>query len=146
MFIGQFVHTLDDKSRIALPAKFRTRLEDGVVMTAGTDGQMLIYPRDEFEKLAEKVNGLPLMGPEAATLRRMIFVNAADAVPDKQGRVVVPEPLLLHMGITDESTREAVIVGVGKFIEVWSTEAWQRAREEVAAAAAQKQAWANLGI
>ena len=146
MFIGQFVHTLDDKSRIALPAKFRPRLEDGVVMTAGTDGQMLVYPRDEFEKLAEKVNGLPLMGPEAATLRRMIFVNAADAVPDKQGRVIVPELLLLHVGITGEAGREAVIVGVGKFIEVWNPVAWQRAREEVTATAAQKQVWANLGI
>ena len=142
MFIGQFTHSLDDKSRIALPAKFRARLDDGVVITAGRDRQLLIYPREGFEVLAGKVNELPLMGPDAETLRRMIFMSAVDAVPDKQGRVIIGPDLLQHAGIE----REAVLVGVGQFIEVWHPAEWQRAKAEVASAAAQKEVWARLGI
>jgi MraZ protein len=142
MFLGEFKHTLDDKSRITLPAKFRLRLASGIVMTAGMDRYVLVYPQDEFERLAERVDALPLTGREAATLRRSLYANASDAVPDKQGRVVMPESLREHAGIGTE----VVIAGVGRFIEVWSPEEWQRARTEVREDAAQQEIWAKLGI
>ncbi|BCX05174.1 MAG: transcriptional regulator MraZ [Candidatus Roseilinea sp.] len=142
MFLGEFTHTLDEKSRLTLPAKFRTRLADGVVMTTGADKCLLIYPLDEFKLLFERVSALPMMGREAATLRRMLYSNAHDAVPDKQNRVVIPQPLREYAEITNE----AVVVGVGKFIEVWNPREWQRALEEVQAHAARKDVWASLGI
>ncbi|MCL4504702.1 MAG: division/cell wall cluster transcriptional repressor MraZ [Chloroflexi bacterium] len=142
MFLGEFRHSLDDKSRITLPAKFRSELQQGVVMTAGMDHYVLIYPRAEFELLAEKVNHLPLTGRDAATLRRLLFVNANDAIPDKQGRIIVPELLRQYASIS----ADVVIVGVGKFIEMWSPEEWQRARSEIAEHAAQESIWAKLGI
>jgi MraZ protein len=127
MFIGQFNHTLDDKSRITLPAKFRAQLESGIVMTAGTEKHILVYPQSEFDALASRVSELPQFGPEAATLRRLVFVNAADAIPDRQGRVILPDLLKAHSQIDGE----AVVVGVGKFIEIWSPELWQQARAQV---------------
>ncbi|MCS7056219.1 MAG: division/cell wall cluster transcriptional repressor MraZ [Thermoflexales bacterium] len=142
MFLGEFTHTLDEKSRLTLPAKFRARLADGVVMTTGADKCLLIYPLDEFKLLFERVSALPVMGREAATLRRMLYSNAHDAVPDKQNRVVIPQALREYAEITNE----AVIVGVGKFIEVWNPREWQRALEEVQAHAARKDVWASLGI
>lgn len=142
MFLGEFNHTLDEKSRLTLPAKFRARLADGVVMTAGTEMCLLVYPLDEFKQLFEKVSALPVMGKEAATLRRMLFTNASDAVPDKQNRVVIPQPLREYAEITNE----VVVVGVGKFVEIWNPKEWQRAREEVQQHAAQRDVWANLGI
>ncbi|MCS6846353.1 MAG: division/cell wall cluster transcriptional repressor MraZ [Anaerolineae bacterium] len=142
MFLGEFTHTLDEKSRLTLPAKFRARLADGVVMTTGADKCLLIYPLDEFKLLFERVSALPVMGREAATLRRMLYSNAHDAVPDRQNRVVIPQPLREYAEITNE----AVIVGVGKFIEVWNPREWQRALEEVQAHAARKDVWASLGI
>jgi MraZ protein len=142
MFLGEFRHTLDDKSRITLPARYRTRLAEGIVMTAGMERYILVYPQDEFEVLAERVNALPLTGRDAATLRRLLFVNGSDAVPDKQGRVVVPEALREHAGIESE----VVVIGVGKFIEIWSPEEWQRARAEIQDHAAQESIWAKLGI
>jgi MraZ protein len=142
MFIGHFTHTLDDKSRIALPAKFRTRLEEGVVMTTGRDKQILIFSREEFDKFATKVDELPILGMDVDSLRRFVFGNAVEAVPDKQGRVIISAVLLAHAAIE----REAVLVGVGKFIEMWNPEEWQRAKDEVAGASAQKQVWAQLGI
>ncbi|GIV85179.1 MAG: division/cell wall cluster transcriptional repressor MraZ [Candidatus Roseilinea sp.] len=142
MFLGEFTHSLDEKSRLTLPAKFRARLADGLVMTTGTDKCLLIYPLDEFKLLFERVSALPVMGREAATLRRMLYSNAHDAVPDKQNRVVIPQPLREYAEITNE----AVVVGVGKFIEVWNPREWQRALEEVRAHASQKEMWAGLGI
>ena len=136
------MHTLDDKSRIALPAKFRTRLEEGVVMTTGRDKQILVFSREEFDKFATKLDELPILGVDVDSLRRFVFGNAAEAVPDKQGRVIVSDVLLAHAGIE----REAVLVGVGKFIEMWNPEEWQRAKDEVAATSAQKQVWAQLGV
>lgn len=142
MFLGEFTHTLDEKSRLTLPAKFRARLADGVVMTTGADKCLLIYPLDEFKLLFERVSALPVMGREAATLRRMLYSNAHDAMPDKQNRVVIPQPLREYAEITNE----AVVVGVGKFIEVWNPREWQRALEEVQAHASRKDVWASLGI
>jgi MraZ protein len=142
MFLGEFKHTLDEKSRITLPAKFRSRLAPGIVMTAGMERYVLVYPQDEFEKLAEQVNALPLTGKDSATLRRLLFVNANDAVPDKQGRVVMPEALREYAGIGTD----VVIIGVGKFVEIWNPEEWQRARSEIQEHAAQENIWAKLGI
>ena len=142
MFIGQFSHTLDDKNRLALPARFRLGLERGVAMTAGTDKYVLVYGLPEFEKLAERVDALQLIGQEAATLRRLLYVNAAVSEMDKQGRVLVPEHLRLHSDIQ----KEVVIVGVGKFIEMWSPKNWEQAKAEVQDAATQKHIWAKLGI
>jgi MraZ protein len=142
MFLGEFAHTLDEKSRLALPAKFRARLTEGVVMTAGTDHCLQVYPLDEFKLLFERVSALPVMGKEAASLRRMLYSMAHDAVPDKQNRVVIPQPLREYAGITNE----VVVVGVGKFVEIWNPREWERAQEEVREHAAQKDVWAQLGI
>jgi MraZ protein len=142
MFLGEFAHTLDEKSRLTLPARFRTRLAEGVVMTTGTERCLLVYPMDEFKVLFDKVSALPMIGREAATLRRMIFTNAHDAMPDKQNRVVVPQPLREYAGIANE----VVVVGVGKWIEIWNPKEWQRAQEEVREHATRGEAWAQLGI
>jgi MraZ protein len=142
MFIGQYSHTLDDKNRLALPARFRADLERGVALTAGTGKNLLAYPLPEFEKLAEKVDALQLIGQEAETLRRLLFVNAAMGEMDKQGRVLLPEHLRAHA----EIEKEAVVVGVGKFIEIWNPANWVQAKAEVQEAATQKHVWARLGI
>lgn len=142
MFIGQYSHTLDDKNRLALPARFRADLERGVALTAGTGKNLLVYPLPEFEKLAEKVDALQLIGQEAETLRRLLFVNAAMSELDKQGRVLLPEHLRAHA----EIEKEVVVVGVGKFIEIWNPANWAQAKAEVQEAATQKHVWARLGI
>jgi MraZ protein len=88
------------------------------------------------------VSALPILHKEVASLRRMLFSNAHDAVPDKQNRVVIPQPLREFAEITNE----VVLVGVGKFIEVWTPREWQRARQEVREHAAQGDVWSRLGI
>ncbi len=142
MFLGEFRHILDEKSRITLPAKFRAQLATGIVMTAGVDHHILIYPQDEFERLAERVNALPLTEYDAAMLRRLLFVNASDAKLDKQGRVILPENLRAHA----EISTDVVIVGVGKFIEMWNPEQWMQTRSQIQEQVAKDNIWAKLGI
>lgn len=142
MFLGEFAHTLDEKSRLALPAKFRARLVDGVVLTAAAEKCLLIYPADEFKLLFERVSALPVLDRDSAGLRRMLFSNAHDAVPDKQNRVVIPQPLREFAEITNE----VVLVGVGKFIEVWTPRAWASEKQAVRDQASRGEVWGRLGI
>ncbi len=142
MFLGQYRHLLDDKARVTLPAKFRPQFAEGLVMTAGIERCIWVYPADEFAKLAERISALPLTGQEAAAFRRLIYGNAYDASLDKQGRVVVPEKLRRHASIQDE----VVVTGVGRFVEVWSPIEWERAQEAIQARGAPERVWAELGI
>jgi MraZ protein len=142
MFLGKFEHTLDDKGRLTMPARFRTLLADGLVIMSSTERCLLIYPTVEFQKLFDRVSALPTIDPQAAILRRMLFMNASDAVPDKQNRVVVPQPLRDYAGIADD----AVLVGVGRWVEVWSPDAWAIQQAEIAKQLANGQGLSNLGV
>ncbi len=142
MFLGQYRHSLDDKARVTLPAKFRSQFGEGLVMTAGTEPCIWVYPAEEFGKLAERINALPLTGQEAAAFRRLIFGNAYDASLDKQGRVVVPEKLRRHANIEDE----VVVTGVGRFVEIWSPAEWEKAQSALQSDGAPAKWWGELGI
>jgi MraZ protein len=87
MFLGEFSHTIDDKGRITIPAKFRGKLAAGLVITKGIDPCLWLYPVDRWDVLAKEVAALPLTNPKAREFRRQVFGGAADSVPDKQGRI-----------------------------------------------------------
>jgi MraZ protein len=120
VFLGRYSHTVDDKGRLAVPARFRDQLADGVVVTRGFDGCLLVYPAATWAPLAEKVSALSIGDPDVRLLRRMLFANAVDMQLDKQGRMLVPAELRTQAGIE----RDAVVVGMHTFIEVWSPEGW----------------------
>jgi MraZ protein len=127
VFLGRHSHNLDDKGRLALPAKFREELGDGVVLTRGFDQCLLVYPIAAWTPLAERVSALSISDPDVRVLRRMLFANATDAQLDRQGRVLVPADLRGHAGIE----REAIVVGMHTFIEIWSPEGWAAQSEVV---------------
>lgn len=120
MFLGRHTHNLDVKGRLALPARFRETLTDGVVVTRGFDTCLLVYPMVSWAPLAERVSALSVTDPDVRVLRRMLFSHASDAQLDRQGRVLIPADLRAFAGIE----REAVVVGMHTFIEIWSPEKW----------------------
>ena len=120
MFLGRHSHNLDEKGRLALPARFREHLRDGVVLTRGFDNCLLVYPIAAWTPLAERVSALSIGDPDVRLLRRMLFSNAADLLLDRQGRILVPAELRAHAGLE----REAVVVGMHTFIEIWSPAGW----------------------
>lgn len=127
MFLGRHTHNLDDKGRLALPARFREQLGAGVVITRGFDSCLLIYPIEAWTPLAERVSALSISDPDVRILRRMLFANATDANLDRQGRILVPADLRAHANIE----REAVVLGMHTFIEIWSPEGWASQSEIV---------------
>ena len=121
MFLGQYEHTLDDKGRVTLPARFRHAMERGVVITRGAERCLWVFLADKWEEIAARLDEPgPLAGRDARQFNRLIFSGATDDIPDKQGRVRIPDHLLRFAGITSA----VVIVGVNSRLEIWSQERW----------------------
>ena len=143
MFLGEYEHTVDDKGRLTIPAKFREELEGGVVITRGLDGCLWAYGRSEWEVLAEKIAKLPTTNPAARDFARFMFSNAFDSIPDRQGRILIPQNLRDYANIENET----VVIGMMNRVEVWRPDKWgevvHRVEADTDAVAAQLQ---DLGI
>lgn len=142
MFLGEFVHTIDEKGRLTIPAKFRADLASGLVVTRGIDRCLAIYPLEEWEHLAGRVSALPMTDRRARAFRRLVFANASDAVPDKQGRMLIPPRLREYASLDGE----VVVTGLDTYIEVWNLDAWTGERERVEGDDADIEEWSLLGI
>lgn len=124
MFLGEFEHALDERGRIAIPAKFRPGLTDGLVVTRGLDRCLFIWPMSAWRDIAERFNQLPLMNADARRLHRLIFSGATDAEPDRLGRILVPSFLRVYAELGDT----VVFVGLHDRIEVWGRANWETER------------------
>jgi MraZ protein len=120
VFLGRYAHNLDTKGRLAIPARYREALSEGVILTRGIDRCLALYPLDAWRPLAEKVAALPLTDADARNFRRLVFAEAADLSLDAQGRILIPPELRRYA----ELEREALVVGVDASIEVWSPARW----------------------
>ena len=120
MFMGEFTHAIDDKGRLTIPAKFREELAFGAVITRGYDQYLILYSAEAFKRVTTKAENLSPTNPEHRALLRLTFSGASEAVPDRQGRILVPPYLREYAGIETE----CVIVGVGQHIEIWSRDGW----------------------
>jgi len=139
MFLGEHQHTIDDKGRLTIPAKYRPSLAAGMVITRGLDRNLMAFTVEGFEELAARVKNLPWGDPSAREFRRRIFSGAVDLVPDRQGRILLPSYLREFAGIT----ADVVISGMHDHLEIWNSDAWMPVRE---AAEGDEQHWENLGI
>jgi MraZ protein len=127
MLLGEYEHTIDDKNRVTLPAKFRQAFGDGVVVARGLDGCLDAYPREQWATHVEaRIGALDHLNRESRQMRRYVFAGAADAELDRQGRLVIPPALLAHAGLE----REVVVAGVHDHVEIWDRAAW---RDQLAA-------------
>jgi MraZ protein len=128
MLLGEYEHTLDDKNRLTLPAKFRQAFADGVVISRGLDGCLVVFTRDNWDSfVAAQLEGLNPFSREARQMSRFVFSGATESELDKQGRVMVPPALLQHASLE----REVVVAGVRDHVEIWDRAAWQKQLEEV---------------
>jgi len=123
MFLGEYAHSIDNKGRLTIPAKFRDQLATGVVVTRNpSDRCLLIMPMSEWEILTEKVKTLPLTDQRSALLRRALFSAAEDLKPDRQGRILVSQRLREFAQIDAET----IIVGMNSYIELWDPDTWDQ--------------------
>lgn len=126
MFVGQHEHTLDDKGRLAIPVRFRGELAEGLYLTAGVDRCLVILTPQAWQATAEGIASLPWLSPEARQVQRNLFALATHLVPDKLGRIVIPQYLRAHASLRSD----VIVAGVFDRIEVWDREAWQRLRDD----------------
>ena len=128
MLLGEHEHTIDDKNRLTLPAKFRQAFGDGIVVTRGLDGCLYAFRREDWDRLVEsRLATLDPLSPEGRRLERFFYSGASETELDKQGRVMVPRELIEHAKLG----REVVVAGVNDRLEIWDRAAWRKELAEV---------------
>ena len=128
MLLGEFEHILDEKNRLTLPAKFRQSFAGGIVLTRWVDRCLYVYPREDWSRfLASRLAELDPLRLDDRRMQRFLFSAAAEAELDKQGRLMVPAPLLAHAGLK----RDVVVAGVNDHLEIWDRAAWRAEMTEV---------------
>ncbi|HRY60527.1 MAG TPA: division/cell wall cluster transcriptional repressor MraZ [Patescibacteria group bacterium] len=122
MFIGEYSYTIDDKGRIATPPKYRGELHEGVVVTRGLDDCLFMYGKKEWDVIAEKLGNMPTTDKSARDYARLMLAGAMDIVPDKTGRIVLPQYLrdFAHL------KKDIVVAGLYNRIEIWDESAWKK--------------------
>jgi MraZ protein len=123
MFRSSSFHTIDDKGRFAVPARFRDILRasevDGVTVTT-LDGCLKAYAREEWRKIEKRILDLAEKSDSMRRFRRWFIGRACECTCDKQGRVLIPPALRQYA----EIEREIVLVGVLDHFEIWSRSKW----------------------
>ncbi|MBU1203005.1 division/cell wall cluster transcriptional repressor MraZ [Patescibacteria group bacterium] len=122
MFIGEYKYNLDDKNRLAMPAKFRALFKEGAVITKGLDSCLFIYTAKEWKKLADKLANLPFSQAKSRAFSRMMLAGAMDVKLDAQGRVMLPDYLKQFATLN----KKVVIAGLYNRLEVWDEKLWSK--------------------
>ena len=128
MLVGEHEHTIDDKNRLTLPAKFRQAFADGVVLARGIERCLTAYPRNEWATSVEsRLRELDPLSREGRLMQRYFYAGASEAELDKQGRVMVPATLGDYAGLG----KEVVVAGIHDHLEIWDRAAWREHLDEI---------------
>ena len=128
MFMGEYNHTIDTKGRMIIPAKIREQLGDLCIVTKGLDNCLAIYIEEAWKKISTALQSQSSTKASVRALKRFVFGSAAELEYDKQGRVLIPVPLREYASLD----KQAVIVGAGDHVEIWSREKYDFYDEQVA--------------
>lgn len=120
MFLGEHHLRLDEKGRLILPVKWRDALGGGLVMARGQERCVTVWPQAEFERATAALRTAPATNQAVRDYTRMLAAGASDEVPDKQGRVTVPQTLRDWSDLD----RDAVLIGLLDRAEIWADDAW----------------------
>ncbi|MDR2722710.1 MAG: division/cell wall cluster transcriptional repressor MraZ [Cellulomonadaceae bacterium] len=121
MLLGTYTPKLDEKGRLILPAKFRSRLAPGLVMTRGQERCLFLLPMDEFQRIYDQIRQAPVTSRQARDYLRVFLSGASDELPDKQGRISIPQTLRDYAGLD----RDVAVIGAGTRVEIWDKQAWE---------------------
>jgi MraZ protein len=143
MFLGQYHHNIDSKGRLTIPVRFRDQLAiDGAFITQGFDQNLMVLTKQSFEEIYHRVNQLSMTSNMARLLKRLIFSNANQVDVDKAGRILIPQ-YLRAAAVLDS---DAMVVGVGDYIEIWSPVLWEEQTTQLQDAEANAQRFEALDL
>ncbi len=129
MFLGEYRHSIDNKGRVFIPARFREHENQRFFVNLGLDGCLAVFNEEGWAAQQVKVNSMDTLKKNARDFKRIYFSKAAETVCDRQGRINLPAPLLKEAGLD----REVVVVGVSDHFEIWETARWEGYQREAAA-------------
>lgn len=124
-FSGEYKNNMDAKGRVIFPVKFREAMDNTFIMTKGFDNNLLIYPKDKWEIMEEKLAALKITSKSARIVKRLLLGSAVEVEVDGQDRITVPQNLRTHASLT----KEILFVGQADYIEVWSVDNYNEASE-----------------
>lgn len=130
MLLGEYKHTIDQKGRIAVPAKFRDKLSAGAIITRGLDNCLFVFAPKEWQVLVEKLTALPLSQANSRAFVRLMLSGAMDVETDKQGRILVPDYLRKFADLK----KQAVVAGLYNRVEIWDAELWEKYKSKTESA------------
>jgi len=125
MLLGEYELRIDHKGRLAIPARFREKFSEGLVLSRGFDKCLIAYTDAEWGKVAEKLVALPLTQLNPRRISRFTFSGAFDLELDRQGRVIIPLTLRQYAELNDE----AFVVGAYSHLQIWSKKLWMAEKE-----------------
>ena len=122
-FRGSFDYSVDDRGRVAIPAKYRAEFPNSLaVITPAPEGCLRVFPEAEFQRMSEEVAAVPATTIEGRRLRRLFDAQAFDAELDRQGRILIPAQLRHDAGLDGA----VVVAGNRECLEIWNPERWRR--------------------
>lgn len=122
MLIGEYKHTLDDKNRLSLPAKFRAELGKKVILTPGLDKCLFAFTLKEWSKISERLSESSLLQSDNRSFNRFMFGGAQEIEVDSAGRILIPDFLKARTKLSGK----VAIIGVQNRAEIWNERAWAK--------------------
>ena len=128
-FLGSFQHQIDEKGRLSLPASFRRgSAEQPLVLVHVFPDALTLYPQQAWAEVEVRLREAMRLQPQARPWVLRVTANAVEVVPDKQGRILVPQRLQEAVGITGPT----LVVGAIDRIELWNPERFSAVTAEAA--------------
>ena len=126
MFYGTYTPKLDDKGRLFLPAKFRDGLAEGLVVTRGQERCLTVWSQADFRAMTDRLAEASRTNKNTRDYIRMLFSAATEEVPDKQGRISIPQVLRDYASLR----KDVMVIGAMSQLEIWDPESWQQYTQE----------------
>ncbi|MDD5772875.1 MAG: division/cell wall cluster transcriptional repressor MraZ [bacterium] len=120
MYTGEYHYTLDEKGRLSIPAKMRQNKKAVFMVTRGLEKCLFVFNQKEWKIWEKKIFSLPTTKKEARSFSRFLLSGATECETNELGRINIPLTLRQYAGIN----KDAVIIGVGNRIEIWSKDNW----------------------
>ena len=120
-FDGEFLHGIDEKGRLIIPAKYRDSLGHRYMLCKGLEDSLFAYPMDAWAKLIDKLDDLNVFTRKNRDFKRRFFSGSTECEIDKQGRTLISQPFRKHASLT----KDVYFIGAGDHIELWDKDAWE---------------------
>jgi len=127
MLIGEYIHTIDNKNRISLPAKFRKEMGRNIVITPGLDDCLFVFTLKEWKEISGKLSESSMLKADNRSFNRFMFGGAIEVEVDSLGRILIPDFLKSRINLE----MKAVVIGVQNRVEIWNEKAWNNYKKVV---------------